>query len=45
MFYYHDSTTYWKSKGQQKLQTCFTKNYDFVITNLLKMGQTKAQQF
>ena len=30
------STTYCKSKGNQKLQMCLSRNYDFVFTNLLK---------
>ena len=30
------STTYCKSKGNQKFQMCLSQNYDFVFTNLLK---------
>ena len=30
------STTYCKSKGNQTLQMCLSRNYDFVFTNLLK---------
>ena len=30
------STTYCKSKGNQKFQMSLSRNYDFVFTNLLK---------
>ena len=45
MFYYN-STTNCKSNEKQKVQTWLSQNYDFVLTNLLKMSQKchQAQQ-